>query len=98
MITGYYLSIINFRLAATEVMKMLESAYQFEEDPYGRMNLEDLIKETQSDEKKANQESQSTSAPSDSSEDSPLKVQIQAIKVYLTYLLLQCEQLQHLLA
>ena len=38
-------------------MKMLESAYQFEEDPYGRVNLEDRIKETQSNEKKANQES-----------------------------------------
>ena len=71
-------------------MKMLESAYQFEEDPYGRMNLEDLIKKTQSDEKKANQESQSTSTP-ESSEDSPLNVQIQAIKVYLTCLLLQIE-------
>ena len=83
MITGYYLSIINFRLAATEVMKMLESAYQFEEDPYGRVNLEELIKETQSDEKEANPESQSTSTPSESSEDSPLNIQIEAIKVYI---------------
>ena len=60
-------------------MKMLESTYEFEEDPYGRVNLEDHFKETQFDEKKANMEPQSTSTLSESSS---LNIRIEAIKVY----------------
>ena len=65
-------------------MKMLESAYEFEKDPYSTVNLLDLIKKTQSDdhEKEANPDSQSTTL-SDSSEYSSLNIQIQAIKVYI---------------
>ena len=61
-------------------MKMLESAYQFEEDPYGRVNLVDLIKKTQSKKKEANLESHSIS---DSSEYSSLNIRTEAIKVHL---------------
>ena len=70
-------------------MKMLESAYEFEEDPYSRVNLLDLIRKT--DEKEASLESQSTTL-SDSSEYSSLNIRIEAIKVYIYLtLLLQCE-------
>ena len=69
---------ITFRLAATEVLKMLECAYEFEKDPYSTVNLLDLIKKT--DEKEANLESQSATL-SDSSEYSSLNIRIQAIKV-----------------
>ena len=57
---------------------MLESAYEFEKDPYSTVNLLDLIKE-----KEANLESQSTTL-SDSSEYSSLNIRIQAIKVYIS--------------
>ena len=65
-------------------MKILESAYQFEEDPYGKVNLVGLIKKTQSKEKEANLESHFIS---DSSEYSSLNIRIEAIKVYLIYLI-----------
>ena len=66
-------------------MKMLESAYQIEEDPYSRVNLLDLINE-----KESNLESQSTTL-SDSLEYSSLNIRIEGIKVYLTCLLLQID-------
>ena len=59
------------RLAATEVMKQLESTYEVEEYPYSRV---DLIRKT--GEKEANLAAQSTSL-------SPLKDQIEAIKVVI---------------
>lgn len=62
------------RLAAAEVMKQLESAYEVEEDPYSKVNLVDFIRKT--DEKEA-----SLATGSIPPENSSLKMQIEAIKV-----------------
>ena len=67
---------IHCRLAATEVMKRLESAYRSEEDPYGKINLVDLISKSEREVKPPQSISSTTS-----SEDSSLKHQIEAIKV-----------------
>lgn len=58
-------------------MKQLESVYDIEEDPYSEINLVDLISKTSEKEAKL---IQSTSL-SESSEYSPLKHRIKAIKV-----------------
>jgi hypothetical protein len=62
-------------------MKLLESSYEVEEDPYCTVNLLDLIGKTE--EKEENLEAQSTSL-SEPSEYSPLNIQIEPIKVSLT--------------
>ena len=66
------------RLAATEVMKRLESAYHIEEDPYSKINLVDLISKGGGE--REIKLAQSTSFIK-SSEYSSLKHQIEAIKV-----------------
>jgi hypothetical protein len=68
-------------------MKLLESTYKVEDDPYGSVSLMDLIGNT--NEKEENLVGQSTStSSSESAEYSPLNIRIEAIKVYLTTILL----------
>ena len=59
------------------MMKQLESVYETEEDPYSGINLVDLISKTGEKEAKLIQ----SISLSDSSEYSPLKHRIEAIKV-----------------
>jgi hypothetical protein len=55
-------------------LKLLESSYEVEEDPYGTVNLLDLIRKTNEKEK--------ITSLSELSKYSPLNIRIEAIKVY----------------